>query len=463
MHYSTYNISLDIHSPASQVSLSVKKGDTLRKICAVFTENGKPYNLSAIASFQFRAKKPADENGDRAIVFDGADRITQNKNACITSNKVWVKLLQEYTGIAGVADCEFTLYDKDNNVVTSPRFTIVIHDTLVADEEIEAVGSNDLTYLATLVSNTQDLIDDVTGKLENGEFVGEQGVPGERGERGERGKQGEQGVSGVYVGSGEMPEGYNVQVDPDGEAVVLFPELSIGTVETLPEGSDATATITGTAEYPTLNLGLPMGAQGEDGQRGIDGYTPYPGDNGNWFINGVDTGKPWQGERGGQGPKGEPGQDLTDKPWVLIDDIKLTEDVTKIVPNFPAGTYKEMYMRGVIGFSKTDGSTNAVTTYITLGNVKGDLSYVRTTTGGSLGTQAYRYIAEAKMMPDGMPYFESRQSAYTSHMAGNGAQIYYNTGYLGTNASECLPPFSIYISTANVCFNTGTKLEIWGR
>lgn len=30
--------------------------------------------------------------------------------------------------------------------------------------------------------------------------------------------QGPQGVSGVYVGGGEMPDGYNVQVDPDGEA-----------------------------------------------------------------------------------------------------------------------------------------------------------------------------------------------------------------------------------------------------
>lgn len=30
--------------------------------------------------------------------------------------------------------------------------------------------------------------------------------------------KGEQGVSGVYVGSGEMPEGYDVQIDPNGEA-----------------------------------------------------------------------------------------------------------------------------------------------------------------------------------------------------------------------------------------------------
>lgn len=34
---------------------------------------------------------------------------------------------------------------------------------------------------------------------------------------GEKGGKGDRGESGVYVGSGEMPEGYNVQIDPDGD------------------------------------------------------------------------------------------------------------------------------------------------------------------------------------------------------------------------------------------------------
>jgi hypothetical protein len=40
------------------------------------------------------------------------------------------------------------------------------------------------------------------------------------------------------------------------------PQLSIGTIETLPPGSDATATITGTPEKPILNLGIPKGDTG---------------------------------------------------------------------------------------------------------------------------------------------------------------------------------------------------------
>ena len=42
----------------------------------------------------------------------------------------------------------------------------------------------------------------------------------------------------------------------------VTPNLTIGTVETLPSGSDATATITGDKENPVLNLGIPKGASG---------------------------------------------------------------------------------------------------------------------------------------------------------------------------------------------------------
>lgn len=37
------------------------------------------------------------------------------------------------------------------------------------------------------------------------------------GSKGSKGDTGAQGVSGVYVGTGDMPSGYNVQIDPDGE------------------------------------------------------------------------------------------------------------------------------------------------------------------------------------------------------------------------------------------------------
>ena len=56
------------------------------------------------------------------------------------------------------------------------------------------------------------------------------------------------------------------------------PNLTIGTVTTLNAGSNATATITGTAENPVLNLGIPKGATGATGASGSGGLSQADAD-----------------------------------------------------------------------------------------------------------------------------------------------------------------------------------------
>lgn len=48
------------------------------------------------------------------------------------------------------------------------------------------------------------------------------------------------------------------------------PDIQIGTVTTLPAGSNANASMGGTAENPLLNLGIPRGADGQGGSGGTD-------------------------------------------------------------------------------------------------------------------------------------------------------------------------------------------------
>ena len=50
--------------------------------------------------------------------------------------------------------------------------------------------------------------------------------------------------------------------------------VSVGTTSTLPAGSSATVTNTGTSTDPILNFGIPAGATGANGQDGADGYSP---------------------------------------------------------------------------------------------------------------------------------------------------------------------------------------------
>ena len=58
-----------------------------------------------------------------------------------------------------------------------------------------------------------------------------------KGEKGDTGR-GEQGVSGVYVGTGEMPEGYNVQINPDGSADAFVGAVAEEVVAIIGKGSN---------------------------------------------------------------------------------------------------------------------------------------------------------------------------------------------------------------------------------
>ena len=64
---------------------------------------------------------------------------------------------------------------------------------------------------STAASQANAVAQTVQAKLDAGE------LKGEKGDKGDTGPRGLQGLSGVYVGGGEMPEGYSVQVDPAGE------------------------------------------------------------------------------------------------------------------------------------------------------------------------------------------------------------------------------------------------------
>ena len=272
MNYSTYNISLDIHETASQVSLNVKRGDTARRICAVLTEGGKPYKIESLeenaingCSVVFRAKKPADRNGDRKNVYNDAN---------IINNQIVYDITAENTEVAGVADCEFTVIGADKNVITSPKFTLVIDNTVTLDGEIAEIGSDEMTALSALVAETtnalgttnselqtvREVIKDVNAirneiknKLDNNEFVGEQGatfIPK---------------VSATGVISWDNDKG------------LANPEV----VNIRGQQGEPGNT-------PYIKNGIWWIGDTDTGIRaqGIDGYSPYIGTDGNWMIMG---------------------------------------------------------------------------------------------------------------------------------------------------------------------------------
>lgn len=69
---------------------------------------------------------------------------------------------------------------------------------------------------------------------------------------------------------------------------------------TYTNGQTTTYTVTNGADGPKGD----KGDKGDTGQKGDPGTTPEIGENGNWYLGEIDTGKPSRGE---QGPKGEQG------------------------------------------------------------------------------------------------------------------------------------------------------------
>ena len=100
---------------------------------------------------------------------------------------------------------------------------------------------------------------------------GADGTPGATGAPGKDGAPGADGKDGITPAIGENGNWYLGNTDtgkPSRGENGAVPDIQIGTVTTLPAGSDATASMGGTAENPLLNLGIPKGADGQSGSSG---------------------------------------------------------------------------------------------------------------------------------------------------------------------------------------------------
>ena len=135
---STYRFSLDIHEDHSNVCLNVKKGDTnSRKLYITLMENGNPYEISEDCYAVFTATKP-----DGKLLYN---------DCVIEDDTIIYELTPQTTAASGVMDCEIQLYGADDALLTSPKFIIVVDDT-VYDTENEIVSSDEYKALLELVS-----------------------------------------------------------------------------------------------------------------------------------------------------------------------------------------------------------------------------------------------------------------------------------------------------------------------
>lgn len=192
MNKQCYRKSLDLQKNGVQWSVDIKKNDVnSRKIVISLTDGGKTFNLDENMIVTVYAKKP-DEN----IIYS---------NCKIESGLVIFEPTKQCISAEGTVNCELRIYSENSSgsqLLTSPRFNIEVYEVLSNEEHLVSTNEYSALTEATLkaqeaTAKANDITDEITQKLENGELKGEKGEQGIQGEQGPQGEQGIQGVPGT--------------------------------------------------------------------------------------------------------------------------------------------------------------------------------------------------------------------------------------------------------------------------
>lgn len=142
-----HKLTLEMTTLNSQVTVRIKKSDTKNKLVISLSENGKPYKITENMHAAFVGKKP-----DGKIVFNDCD---------IVGNKITYTITAQTSVAVGIVACEIRLYDTNDNLLTSPNFTIVVDETVYDADEIEIESENEINVLDSLISEAKALIAEV--------------------------------------------------------------------------------------------------------------------------------------------------------------------------------------------------------------------------------------------------------------------------------------------------------------
>ena len=126
---------------------------------------------------------------------------------------------------------------RDASVITTPEIKVFVQKSGYGDgAKPDAPTPDEYEQILAAVNDIKLIAQSVRDDADNGAF------------KGDKGDRGEQGVSGVYVGSGDMPEGYNVQIDPDGETLDMN---TLATKEYVDSAVSAVDPQVNLSNYPT--------------------------------------------------------------------------------------------------------------------------------------------------------------------------------------------------------------------
>lgn len=205
-----HRIKLNLMKAGLQGQVIVKKADSdSRKINIYLSSAAGPFNMSDIASAILRAEKP-----DGKVMFN---------NCTVCEDRLEYIITTQTIASIGTVTCEITLTSESGQVLVTPRFEIIVSETIYSDNEIES--TDEYTALTETLKKAASLKDGITPTIgENGNWYlgetdtgkpsrGEKGDTGASGEPGKDGTNGSPGADGLTPTIGENGNWYFDNVD----------------------------------------------------------------------------------------------------------------------------------------------------------------------------------------------------------------------------------------------------------
>lgn len=129
MNNSTYRFTLDLQKHNSQVSIAVYKYDSAVSLLIGLTDGGKPYKIEEGCYAIFYGMRANGKPLIHKCEFKDNTEITYEfKNA--TADCV------------GIVNCQIRLYSADKKLITAPRFTIIVEERVVSEDDIEVIDDS---------------------------------------------------------------------------------------------------------------------------------------------------------------------------------------------------------------------------------------------------------------------------------------------------------------------------------
>ena len=225
------------------------------------------------------------------------------------------------------------------------------------------------------------------------------------------------------------------------------PVLKMGKVTTLEPGSEASASLSGTAEEPELNLNIPRGASG-----GVDVANAEVGQT--IIVKAVDdNGKPTEWEAADMVSGG--GYELVGEAETIEDVASISFDLSKPCTHLIVAAFNP---NAVVFIKTEDGS--AVKTYLNM-RVNGSRKTIWVSGSMTYGDKA-NYLAACyfTLLPNGRAFAMSgnanSQGGYTQGMVFNPSE------FTDVDTSGGVTNLAFIPSSDNTILASGLKIYVWG-